>query len=894
MQEEERRTGKDAAAAAAAAAPGNSRSRAPPSAQRRGPGPRAGRRPESASAPAAGRRPRGAVESSPRSFRPPAHPHPYFSGGVTCADEADEVEASSARPGRASADIRLLFLFLFPLFAPRRFLQTSPPPRAAAHLPEFRPARSLQREISLASFAAAVAHAATVRAPDAGAVSPGARRPERRPVPRKEGCSGAAGLSRGRRFRAPCAGGPRFLPPAAFADVAVQVGVVSRARRRRLRSGAVEFRAPPARGRRPAPDNAGRIAGPFAARRKLRPAGVRRRRPPPVPEAEGASPTTSRTAGTPPPTWACALTGPASGTAAASAAAPRRSSKDRPPAAARLLPGSPSIRRHTRPATSPRTTAAPRPRFPSGRRSVRAVSSSSPGSSRVPPSSDQHPPGAPYGRRSSAVLAEGPDLTRMDGIPPQFGVRGLPSMSEESELCTGGALPSDHTSFTLPRLRLRSKSSAAAYGIGPPGVMNDRRFSLGAPGYDRDGLDAGVAPLASDVYGSNDEQLQEGSRRRSVTNPADYWLHAHDGEGDLAGQSAAGEPFERVRPRRRLSLHPSFTGYGGASAYQAGGFGSVAAGGELGGAGQYGDYSHLESSQGMGTLNRFLTPVVGSLARRMVEPEFGHHNQRRHSVSGPTLSFANPSQARYLGDVMESLRIDDANLYGRQPQGMIPMPPDSSRDNYADDDESRAAAAASPAIPNTVPSPVRSSPKELHPGPAATAASSDSVMHLGKGIPLHAVPHAGPLYIVEFKAGRSDLFYLVPEAGDLKIKRGDLVIVEADRGKDLGKVVSDNITPVQVQMLQQQQAEAAAVAEMGMVNKDPKTPAAAAAQQPQPQQQLQVKDLHPKRLYRLAQPAEVTMLVAKSQDETKSMLVCQAKVRQKNLPMAVVDAEYQW
>ena len=45
---------------------------------------------------------------------------------------------------------------------------------------------------------------------------------------------------------------------------------------------------------------------------------------------------------------------------------------------------------------------------------------------------------------------------------------------------------------------------------------------------------------------------------------------------------------------------------------------------------------------------------------------------------------------------------------------------------------------------------------------------------------------------------------------------------------------------------------------------------------------------------RFSQPAEVTMLLAKSEDEVKAMLVCQTKVRQKNLPMEVVDAEYQW
>ena len=101
------------------------------------------------------------------------------------------------------------------------------------------------------------------------------------------------------------------------------------------------------------------------------------------------------------------------------------------------------------------------------------------------------------------------------------------------------------------------------------------------------------------------------------------------------------------------------------------------------------------------------------------------------------------------------------------------------------------------------------------------------------------------------------------------MKKGDLVIVEADRGKDLGKITNDSITPQQVQILQQQ---AETMNDGHRVN----------------------KEIHPKRIYRMAQPAEVTMLVTKNQDEAKAMLVCQTKVRQKKLPMEVVDAEYQW
>lgn len=41
------------------------------------------------------------------------------------------------------------------------------------------------------------------------------------------------------------------------------------------------------------------------------------------------------------------------------------------------------------------------------------------------------------------------------------------------------------------------------------------------------------------------------------------------------------------------------------------------------------------------------------------------------------------------------------------------------------------------------------------------------------------------LYVVSFKCSRVDIFYLLENTG-LDIKEGDIVIVEADRGQDLG------------------------------------------------------------------------------------------------------------
>jgi len=74
---------------------------------------------------------------------------------------------------------------------------------------------------------------------------------------------------------------------------------------------------------------------------------------------------------------------------------------------------------------------------------------------------------------------------------------------------------------------------------------------------------------------------------------------------------------------------------------------------------------------------------------------------------------------------------------------------------------------------------------------------------LGKGTPLHAIPQGSLLYIVAFKAGRTDIFYpLTPGA---TYQDGNLVVVEADRGKDLGRITGDSISLVEVRAFQQHQ-----------------------------------------------------------------------------------------
>lgn len=137
-------------------------------------------------------------------------------------------------------------------------------------------------------------------------------------------------------------------------------------------------------------------------------------------------------------------------------------------------------------------------------------------------------------------------------------------------------------------------------------------------------------------------------------------------------------------------------------------------------------------------------------------------------------------------------------------------------------------------------------------------------------------PH--PLYIVEFKNGRVDFFFVPPTVTE-PIKVGDLVIVEADRGKDLGKVIcTDASAPRDPQGVSFRE-KCSESAQRILLEIDGI---------PQPNY------VHPKRIYRLAVPSEVTLLSAKKRDEASSIRVCKSKVLQKNLPMYIVDAEYQW
>ncbi|OQD64624.1 hypothetical protein PENPOL_c007G00989 [Penicillium polonicum] len=163
------------------------------------------------------------------------------------------------------------------------------------------------------------------------------------------------------------------------------------------------------------------------------------------------------------------------------------------------------------------------------------------------------------------------------------------------------------------------------------------------------------------------------------------------------------------------------------------------------------------------------------------------------------------------------------------------------------------------------------------------------------------------LYIVAFKCSRADVFYIQEDTG-LHVKTGDLVIVEADRGTDLGTVIHANISLQQARELKQHYAEEHYKTLMifsrhgqpegstltnpnsGMNNRSatggmgPHGPHG--AQEP-------ATDIKPKLIKRLAQQHEILTLHDKEGNEAKAKRVCQQKVVEHRLNMEILDAEFQ-
>lgn len=169
------------------------------------------------------------------------------------------------------------------------------------------------------------------------------------------------------------------------------------------------------------------------------------------------------------------------------------------------------------------------------------------------------------------------------------------------------------------------------------------------------------------------------------------------------------------------------------------------------------------------------------------------------------------------------------------------------------------------------------------------------------------------LYLVTFKSSRAEFYYVADGIG-LEIKAGDVVIVEADRGTDLGTVQQENIAWSEAKavkehfteehykwlMMFSRRRQEGANGNSGSASRPMSGAGEGALGFNHGSQMGQVNapdpaatEIKPKMIKRLAQPHEIQMLKEKEANEAKAKRICQVKADEHHLDMEILDAEFQ-
>ena len=179
--------------------------------------------------------------------------------------------------------------------------------------------------------------------------------------------------------------------------------------------------------------------------------------------------------------------------------------------------------------------------------------------------------------------------------------------------------------------------------------------------------------------------------------------------------------------------------------------------------------------------------------------------------------------------------------------------------------------------------------------------------HFNRGQHTGIPRHEQLLFVVTFKAQRADVFYIQEDTG-LEVKDGDLVIVEADRGTDLGTVSAANVSWEDARAIKTRLSEEhyrwlmlfsrhGQTGGTGAANATNMSGGSAVGGMGPPGthglQEPQSGELKPKLIKRLAQSHEIQTLRDKEGNEAKAKRVCQQKVAEHRLNMEILDAEFQ-
>ncbi len=110
---------------------------------------------------------------------------------------------------------------------------------------------------------------------------------------------------------------------------------------------------------------------------------------------------------------------------------------------------------------------------------------------------------------------------------------------------------------------------------------------------------------------------------------------------------------------------------------------------------------------------------------------------------------------------------------------------------------------------------------------------------------------------MQFTSGRTDTYYIPHEAG-YSVTIGDYVVVEADRGEDLGRVIMDNISVP----LPRRNSTSSMYAPYEQQNGSYDADEGFGGQIP-PNSNIPATSNFPKKIYRIAQPIEVESLLVR-------------------------------
>ena len=189
---------------------------------------------------------------------------------------------------------------------------------------------------------------------------------------------------------------------------------------------------------------------------------------------------------------------------------------------------------------------------------------------------------------------------------------------------------------------------------------------------------------------------------------------------------------------------------------------------------------------------------------------------------------------------------------------------------------------------------------------AAPARSANELAHRQTANRMGA-PVGAKLYLVSFKSNRADIFYLLP-GFSFDPQPGDMVIVEGDRGHDLGIIQFANIDLDSAKAKREEynirhyrtltmfsRMFPHVAAASGAEQFDAPTAAIAGHNLGQPRRRQDGTDEPPpmKAIRRVANLDEIQMLQEKEGNEARAKRICQSKVSDHGIRMEILDAEFQ-